>query len=235
MRNDRTIDPEPFTNARIGVVRGDTVTFKATLTPVTTLLDNQYSWTGEKTGDGPTIDVQFNTAGNRMEKLAVLGCTRKANIVVVDVPPPNENAWARSYIFVDFTVPITANQLAAEAQQWAAANQASLGGGLHNGKADAARHAYWNVLMGIDLTVTIAAQAATAHERSNIEANSPHNETAMDMLNNAVGRGLVAGLPANPTRANAQTAVTGALNAGSLTVLNPPNNTGDSGLLAPSN
>lgn len=89
--------------------------------------------------------------------------------------------------------------------------------------------------MGIDLTVTIAAEAGTAHERTNIEANGAHNETAMDMLNNAAGRVLVGGLPANPTRADAQTTVINALNAGSLTILDPLNNTNDSSLLVPSN
>ena len=139
---------------------------------------------------------------------------------MTDVPPPTEISWA-------IWNPIdayTANELATEAGNWAAANYP--GAQLHNGRGDAARHAYWNALMAQELGAATAEEAATAHEHTGLNEGSPHNETVMDMNNNAVGRTLAA-----PTRAQMQTNVQQALDAGQLWILDKITNPSRRGLL----
>ena len=58
--------------------------------------------------------------------------------------------------------------------------------GLHNGKADAFRHSYWNALGTADFGKDIMKLFADAHELSSTNAL----ETEMDLFNNNVGRNL---------------------------------------------
>ena len=107
--------------------------------------------------------------------------------------------------------------------------------GIHNGRADAARHAYWNVLMTIEMNVTTAAGAATSHERTNFQQDAPHNEIVMDLENNAAGRTIGSGLPSDASRTVCQNAVVNNLNTGMLTILDDLGNVNEVGLLQPSN
>ena len=134
--------------------------------------------------------------------MTVLGVTRTATTTVLYVPTPNETWWA---IWNPLKA-IKANSLASEASQWASDNAEALGGGLHNGRADAARHAYWNVLMTVEMDAATAEGAATAHERTNVEEGGAHNEIVMDMENNLHGRTIAGGLPPNPSRTDCQSA-----------------------------
>jgi hypothetical protein len=232
MEAPKIIDPlDPPKNVRIGVIKGDSITFKAMLTPDITLEDENYIWSGQKTGTGAEISIIFNTTGNRNEFLSCLGVTRTATTTVFDIPPPNKYIWA---ILNPFTWP-KVQSLGEEAYEWAMINQASLGGGIHNGRADAARHAYWNVLMASEINATDAEGASTAYERSNLEEGGPHNEIIMDMENNAAGRVIAGGLPPNPSRTVSQNAVISALNGGILTILDDLTNFNEVGLLQPSN
>jgi hypothetical protein len=81
----------------------------------------------------------------------------------------------------------------------------------------------------------LAAEVSTAHERTNIEDDGPHNESVMDQMNNADGRRIAGGLPADATRAQVQDAVIGALNAGDLRYLDDLENAQERGLIQPSN
>jgi hypothetical protein len=54
MGTPKVIDPlDPPKNVRIGVIKADSITFKAILTPNVTLGDSEYSWTGEKNRNWP--------------------------------------------------------------------------------------------------------------------------------------------------------------------------------------
>lgn len=91
--------------------------------------------------------------------------------------------------------------------------------------------------MTLDSSVgpTFAAEAATAHERTNLDDGSSHNESVMDQTNNAAGRSIAGALPADATRAQVQDAVIGALNAGDLRYLDDLGNAQERGLIQPSN
>ncbi|MDI6810009.1 MAG: hypothetical protein QME66_13760, partial [Candidatus Eisenbacteria bacterium] len=222
---------------RIGVLKGDSITFSSALTPTVALANSDYAWSGEKTGNGPSISVTFNNLGNsRTENLQVLGCNKTATITVIEVPPPDQATWA--FLMTTLYGPawvLKINDLANEALAWAQTNWSALGGSssVHNCRADAARHAYWNVLIIMEgYTPADAWGAGQAHERSNIAAGGPHNESVMDLENNQKGINMGAGLA---TRAAAQAAVINALNAGNLTYLDDLTNSGERGLLQPTN
>lgn len=84
--------------------------------------------------------------------------------------------------------------------------------------------------MTADWNAADAEGLATAHERTGLDGGGPHNETVMDLENNASGRGL-----GGADRAALQTAVINALNAGALTILDDLENANEVGLLQPSN
>jgi hypothetical protein len=64
--------------------------------------------------------------------------------------------------------------------------------GFFDGKADALRHAYWNALMTRRTSAAFAELFASAHEAGS--SNTPA-ASAMDLHNNAVGRGLAVRYP----------------------------------------
>ena len=127
---------------------------------------------------------------------------------------------------------VSAPILKDEAETWASNNAATLGGGLHNGRADAARHAYWNAIMTVDWNATDAEGLSTAHEKTGLDGGNPHNETVMDMENNAHGRDIGSG--ESTEREELQNDVINGLNAGTLTILDDLGNANEVGLLQPS-
>lgn len=60
-------------------------------------------------------------------------------------------------------------------------------GGQYRTRADAFRHAYWNVLLSSRISLSWATNFATAHE-----SESSGVDRAMDLHNNMVGRGIYA-------------------------------------------
>ncbi|MFC1453773.1 DUF6973 domain-containing protein [Verrucomicrobiota bacterium] len=228
MSSGKLIDPlSPPRDMRVGVVQGDTVKFKSKLTPTACLQDSDYVWTGVQSGNGSEIDITFNSAGTFTEQLEVLECQAcLARTTVVNVTGLGETAWMALHP----QYWISAFELRDEALAWASNNQAALGGGLHNGRADAARHAYWNSIMIFDWNAADAEGLATAHEKTGLDDGDPHNETVMDLENNADGRGLV-----GANRVALQNAVINVLNAGTLTILDDLENASEVGLLQPSN
>lgn len=219
---------------RIGVLQSDSIMFSAMLTPNITLPKDDYAWSGEKAGNGSLISVPFNTLGtSRTETLQIFSCTKTATISVVEVPPPDQTTWAIMMTALHgATWVLKINTLADEALEWA---QATLGGSfsLHNGQADAARHAYWNALMRVEgYSPADAWGAGQSHERTNIVDGGAHNESVMDLENNQTGITIGGGLT---TYEAAQAAVITALYAGNLTYLDDLTNSGERGLLQPTN
>jgi hypothetical protein len=127
---------------------------------------------------------------------------------------------------------ISAFELRDEALAWAEDNRDLLGGGLRNGRADAARHAYWNAIMTVEWNAEDAAGLSTAHERTGLDDDNPHNESVMDLENNAHGRAI--GGAGAAGRVPLQQAVVNALDMGVLTILDDLRNTNEVGLLQPS-
>ena len=74
---------------------------------------------------------------------------------------------------------------------------------------------------------------STAHEKTNLNKGEPHNETVMDLENNADGRAVGSG-PAT-SRTALQNAVVNISNSGALTILDNLYNGNEVGLLIPSN
>jgi hypothetical protein len=230
MSSGKLIDPlSPPRDVRVGVIQGDTVKFKSKLTPSVSLQDSDYVWSGTQSGTGSEIDITFNSAGTFTEELQVLNCqARVAQTTVFNVTGPGEVLWYTTHP----QYYISAIALKDEALAWASNNQAALGGGLHNGRADAARHAYWNAIMTFDWNAADAEGLATAHEKTGLDDGGPHNETVMDMENNADGRSIGGGSSTN--RIQLQNAVISELNAGTLTILDDLGNANEVGLLQPS-
>lgn len=238
MTAEKTI-PEPSVQ-RIGVLLGDEIGFKGILTPDVTIAGSRFSWSGAQAGNGQSISATISRIGPNNQTLAVGGKVKTAVALAFDVQPPNEDQWAflhsaaAAYIYFS---------LKPAAESWAASANSTYNWGdpaLHNGRADAARHAYWNVLMAMSSIVgpDLAQQAGIAHERTNLEdsANPPHNETSMDLTNNQGGLSIAASLPADASETQQQSAVVSAINAGSLVILDDLANIAPyPGLLQPSN
>ena len=221
---------------RIGVVKGDSITFIAKTKPQQNLPKEQYNWSGEQPGQGQTISIIFGKLlGKRTETLNCKGAIKTATISVVEVPPPNEVDFRNS----NWHVALAALQFYIQASDWAGYYDKDLGGGGWNGRADAARHAYFNVKMTISLSEAIAAAASTSHERTNLEENAAHNEIVMDLENNSGGRKIGTELILKGTTYESaiKDAIIDALDKGELTILDALGelNANEVGLLMPSN
>ncbi len=107
---------------------------------------------------------------------------------------------------------------AQKASSYAEKNATRLGGGLRNGRADAARHTYWNALNARDLGGQIAKKFGDAHEKG---PNNP-GEKMMDLKNNSVGRVIGESNP-DATDEQLQGLVDDALNNGELQETPDPN------------
>ena len=188
-------------------------------------------------GSGQTISVVFDRIGPNNEVLTIGGRVKTAVASAFDIQPPNEDQWAALHPVAAAWIYVS---LASNAGNWAASANSTNSWGdpeLHNGRADAARHAYWNVLMAFSSLVGpgLAQQAGFAHERSNFENNAPHNEIAMDLTNNQGGLAIATALPPDSSVAQQQAAVVNAITTGSLVILDTLENSPPEGLLQPSN
>lgn len=97
--------------------------------------------------------------------------------------------------------------------------------GIHNGPADAFRHAYWNALMSKGIHPDTARDFATAHEG---RPGNNETEEAMDLYNNEVGRKIFAMHP-HASEEQLRQYVRQAVIDGKMLVIN------DAGQLVPSN
>jgi hypothetical protein len=220
----KAIDPlYPAITARLGHLVGDTNRFSREWIPYLDpdFADEEYVWSGVKSATGKAIEVVFDTAGEESETLTVKGVTRTAVAKVMEIPPPNQDDWARE----NPLYAAAAYAAAQEASQWA---EGLCGHAVKawNCRADAVRHAYWAALMVriVGLPAAIAEGAYTAHERTNVEGGGAHNETVMDMENNVKGLALAGTLPGGVDRIAIQDAVRSAADFGDLTVLDELSN-----------
>ena len=233
-KNDRmsswkSTSVKPSVQARIGVIKGDTIDFRV-CGGGSASDSSGLSWTSndQSIGSGASLSHTFDATGSYSIEVASGALSLGKTMVTVDeATGPGQYRW----IAENLDRALSANGLQNEALGWARNNAASLGGGLHNGNADAARHAYWSGIMTIDWDSADAAGLGTAHEVTNLNENGKHNETVMDLENNADGISM-ASAP-DMTRARLQSAIQSALNAGSLTILEDLDNPNGSGLLQP--
>lgn len=94
---------------------------------------------------------------------------------------PKEKAFVKKYPYVAYSFKQTADKARKEAEKRYS------GPGLHNGKGDAFRHAYWNALMVKANGEVLAKEFADAHEKN---PKQPAKEKTMDLHNNSVGRSI---------------------------------------------
>ena len=81
---------------------------------------------------------------------------------------------------------LTAKNLAVKALKRSNELSVELGGGIHNGPADAFRHCYWSCLMAKEIGDEQAKEIGDIHE--NCASNQDSAEASMDFHNNAKGR-----------------------------------------------
>ena len=168
--------------------------------------------------------------GNKTQSVQYNNSTSiNTTITVKEATGPGKRVWG----LMNPRVALAAPFLRVEAENYASTNSVSLGEGDHNGRTDAARHAYLTGIITIDWDAEHAEGLSTAHEVDNLDDRSAHNETVMDLENNAIGITLVTG--SSMTRAQLDTAVQAALNNGELTILDDLMNVEWKGLLKQSN
>lgn len=206
---------------RIGVIAGDSIRFLVLTTPDQLLQDSDVSWQGEGAGSGRSLLVQFPTPGLRQETAVVTGKQVQALIDVAPMPTFTQEAFC-------FSQPVLCGLAAIErnpAINWSQSVAASIGRGARNGPQDAVRHAYWSALMTVRVAGFIAEGVGTGHEGGTIAKGEPHNESVMDLENNAIGRQigqalLNSGLTSSQIPdSELQNRVLNAFNAGQLTIM----------------
>lgn len=255
-------------NQNPGVITGDSLTFAAVLSSVTALDNSRYSWAGAASGVGRQISAAFGTPGNPAITVSVFDKNSKRSKVATAITrarfvgPETEPDICPSSDPATFLNCTQAATDAALAESWATSGDMgeALGFGhvactADDGKCNAAKHAYWNLLMVRDTGPAFAARLATAHERysegflfvggtSGLNAGSAHNSVVMDLDNNSAGRTIAGGISFSssyPFGDDAgKTAIASAANSGSLTKLDPLPNPSQgplksSSLLTPSN
>ena len=220
----KTVDPYAIQNARIGILAGDGLHFRAE----PQLNANQYSWGGVASGTGQEKFVQLNSPGNYEVTVTAQGTTRTARITVWPVPyPPNQAGYAEQHAAWAAGGLITA----AQAKQWAI-NTFGVDS-VGNGRTDAARHAYWNCLMVTDILMgpEAALGVSNAHERQGYENGDFHNTHVMDFENNARAIEFSGQLQTSQCADR----VIHAVESGELNIIVPGANPGGTGLIVPSN
>ena len=111
--------------------------------------------------------------------------------IIIDQPDVGDTSETAAALLDFGRIPLILGY-ANEAEDWAAAQGATLGAG----KANALQHAYWNALMASDSGIgpELAIYHSTAHEYSNKndpEAAGLASDSTMDLHNNSVGAGVI--------------------------------------------
>jgi hypothetical protein len=230
MSNSKLIDPATVNSWKsIGVLQGNDVELGIEME--VDLPDENYLWSGMKSGTGKNINIYCWISGLQTEKVEVaetINCFAKLFVFDLEIGV-NEALWCFNHPICA----ITAFEIRDEAILWAQENLTVVGGGIHNGRADAARHAYWNAIMTLEWNAEDAQGLADAHERTGVFNGNPHNETVMDLNNNLIGRIVVEN--GATTRAQIETEVFQLLDIGDLLMLDDLSNSGRGGMLQPSN
>lgn len=184
MSASKVIDPlNPHKDVRIGVMQGDTIQFAAKITTTIPLIipPEDYVWSGMQSGQGENITIVFTEPGTHAETLHVRHASeRTGRVTVMSVPFMTEEEWGVLHPHRVLFSP-SALELQEEANTWMANNISLLGIDVHNGRADAARHAYWNAIMTVEWNAADAEGLATAHERAGLNNGWAHNESVMDL------------------------------------------------------
>ena len=222
----------PYGLTQIGVIKNDTLHFQ--IATKLEIEDDKFTWTanGEEIGTGVVIEHTFNALGE-VEIIAFLNGKElgKTLVAVDEATGLNHAGWA--FLYLEIEEIAQGYEIKEEALTWAKVNRASLGEGLGNGRADAARHAYWCGIMTLEWNADKAIGLSTAYEVTNLSGNAPHNESVMDLANNAFGVSFASG--ANATRETLVDSIYGALNNNLLTILTDYDNNEGSAFLKPSN
>lgn len=207
MSNPKTIG---LPNQDPGVLKGDSLNLSAILQPPLTLPNNRFTWSGSATGSGPAISPVFDILGNRTITLGVRD--QNANIdktVAVEVRvrlvgPEKESDICPSAVPDDCGFAFLDSLLV---RDWVEGGDLAVALGFprgpcnsDDGKCNAAKHAYWNLLMVRDTDLAFATRVATAHERyssgyfftseSGLDVGAQHNSVVMDLENNVTGRAI---------------------------------------------
>ena len=235
MSSFRDLADDELAFKAIGIISGDRIVLKAGVIPESLpFADTDFFWHGEQESFGQTAEFTLVRVGPFVQKLKIDG--RPALTIPfqsVGVDGLSENMWCVLH-------PVSCSQVfltSQDAGDWVAVNHNELGQDTHNGRADAARHAYWNVRMVAEGLSSDAIIGATmAHEVMNIhDQDEPSNEAAMDMLNNAAGLQIGLGLGVGTSVEQSAAAVISALEIGRLIILDNIDNTAGSSLIMPSN
>jgi hypothetical protein len=215
----------PRDDTRIGVLKGDVLTFRGLIAPAdATLSESDYVWSGATSGTGKTIyERSFNTIGTFDLTLTVKGKTRTVKITVAEI--------GSAIKFTDWlwdNKPYATNVLSCG---YAALQWAGLYGPAHNNVPDAMRHAYWSACITNLVSEEVARAATNSYEFS---SPNMHNEHVMDLENNQIGRNIGGNFPPLIGAAIIQEEIKATARGGSLTILDSPSNNKGEGLLTPS-
>jgi len=215
----------PHDDARIGVLKGDTLNFKGIVVPTDAAVsDADYVWSGAATGGGEVIsNVSFNSVGIFDLMLEAKGKKRTVKIAVAEI---DSDTYFFDWLLENKIYATNVLSCAYASLVWA--NQY---GSAVNDVSDAMRHAYWSACVANIVGENVALAATNSYEFSN---PNKHNEHVMDLKNNDVGRIIGRSFPpligitklAEEVKATAQYGV--------LTVLDDPSNYKGAGLLMPS-
>lgn len=269
-KNDRMTDFLQIqrVNQSPAAITGDTLDFRAKAFPGLPSDSSRYSWSGAVAEEGNEASVVYENPGsfpltlNIFDKNSNRNKSFTATTRTRFVGPEKESDICPStdvQTIVDCALALDAALLA---EAWAAGNDMAPRLGFSagsctadDGKCNAAKHAYWNLLMVRDVGPAFAARITTAHERQSrgiifitdptgLNAGSAHNSCVMDLENNANGRNIAADMTfttqAGQGDGPGMDAIITADNNGDLTKLDPlPNPNGgplkSSSFLTPSN
>lgn len=249
-KNDRMSEPLPITreNQHPGVIVGDALNFVAIISADMPQDGSRYSWSGTATGEGVARSVPYNVHGDPTMTLSVFDRNSNQNKFFVEttrvrfVGPEKETDICPSSLAEINLLCSLAVLDANSADEWAESGEmaTSLGftqGGpctADDGKCNAAKHSYWNLLMVRDTGESFAARLATAHERlsfgfvffdTGLDAGSAHNSVVMDLDNNAKGRNIARNMTFETSAPNqdgpGKAAIVSAVNGGAMTKLDP--------------
>ena len=166
----------------IAAIEADTIWFQV---PELKDCGDLVTWGGAAGGSGWRTSVQFTTEGDYEVTATANGKTRRAKLKVIDeingdlqkiaqpfgpYHPYGLAACATAKDYMPYVISFS--------QQW------PMGGGWEQGRTNACTHSFWNAIIGYFYGEETAIAVTEAYEN---EEEHDHNNTVMDMLNNAVG------------------------------------------------
>lgn len=214
----------------IGLLTMDQVTLTADFQPPLIVPSSRLTWSGAATAEGPSVSVSFGSGGDRIANLKVQdqrGDKNTSAAMRVRFVSDITQAQFCSSSLAQATLCSEAVVDATLARSWSEEPTTVSRVGLtvadvDHGRTNAAKHAYWSLLLVRDFGIAFARDLTTAHERDGLPG-APHPGTVMDLDNNTGGRTIATGLTFSSFPLTndipGQDAVISAVNAGSLTIL----------------